>query len=378
MKFQLVILSTLLVCAFALPVPDEEVSPVKPDQKEVTEVVLTPEEKPIDIVKPELREAGELPLAKPEEKKELPAQLPANAPDAEIAQPLSIEKKEEKKSEKQVRVDDQVDEVKALPVVVAPAAAVEEEKKQIIDEVKPTVRQAVVEGKSADLAAEAAPAEQKKDVLSAAEETPIVKSDIPLPKDEITPSTQTESGSAPALKKEDAPVRQEREDEEGKNVAVNNIQEVKALKTQNKPEEAAEVAKPAGEQLKIAEPAKPVEEKKTESAAAGDIPVQSSEVSNSKALSPAQAEPAEQSPVNAAVPEGKKIEEPAPVVALGDAPAEQLPEPQAKKEEIKQTEPEKPAVATPENKKSEESESKESKESKESEESKESGDSKSN
>nr|XP_014087598.1 uncharacterized abhydrolase domain-containing protein DDB_G0269086 [Bactrocera oleae]XP_014087599.1 uncharacterized abhydrolase domain-containing protein DDB_G0269086 [Bactrocera oleae] len=415
MKFQLVILSALLVSAFALPVPDEEVSPVVQAVPQVQEKSVEAQkvnEKVADVVKPVEARAAELPPASApalatEEKKELkPAELPLNAPDAEISQSLLAEKKEEKK-DKQTRADDKVEEAKSLPVAAATpvVAGIAEEPKQAEETLVAAEEKTNLDGKST-IIAEAVPAEQKKDELSAAEQTPVVKNDSALDATaEIAPAV-TE------LKKEETPARQERVGE-----AVNEVDAsivpaapivaevvppVKGLLAEENAPAAAPVGatpalttdaalgQPAEIEKQLPEAPKellksaasePIAEKVEPAALApaGDIPLQASEESAAKALKveePAQAAPA----AAIAAPEAKKIEEPA---AAAPAPAE-LPQQQQKEltPEVKESEPKtleekKPAAEAEklsESKKSKdsnsssassESESKESSESKE-------------
>ncbi|XP_039958653.1 enolase-phosphatase E1 [Bactrocera tryoni] len=372
MKFQLVILSALLVSAFALPVPDEEVSPVVqavPQVQEKSVEVQKVNEKVADVVKPVEARAAELPAAAApalanEEKKDLkPVELPLNAPDSEISQSLLAEKKEEKK-DKQTRADDKVEETKALPVAAAtaPVAGLAEEPKQAEETLVAAEEKTNIEGKST-IIAEAAPAEQKKDELSAAEETPVVKTDSALA------ATADIAPAATELKKEETPARQERVGEAVNEVdanvvpAASVVAEVAPAVKSLLAEEAAPAATPVAATPALttdaaleqpAEPEKQLPEapkellksaasepiaQEVEPAAlapAGDIPLQASEESAAKALKVE--EPAPAAPVAAvAAPEAKKIEEPA---AAAPAPAE-LPQQQQKEltPEVKESEP---------------------------------------
>ncbi|XP_067640587.1 protein bangles and beads [Eurosta solidaginis] len=404
MKIQLVIISALLVSAYTLPVPDEEVSPVvqaAPQiQQKNTELQKT-EEKVIDAIKPAEPRAAETPNAPAKEIKEekLPAELPLNAPDAELPQSLplpaaAVEKKEEKKDKQTRAEDNKVEEAKALPVATAgavfPAGAAgiaeepqiaAEEAKLLIDAAAVAVEEpASIAGKST-IIAEAAPAEQKREELTAAEETPILKT-------ETKPATELSADAAPApaplaaapapiatdaLKKDETPARQERVGE-----AVNEVDAkvghvvsaapiaggavvagddvvvplVKSLPTEESV--PAAVAAPFVEaakehNLKSAIPEHhhaPAKAEALAQAPAGDISQQASDESSvAKSLKP------EETP---AAPEAKKAEElAASVPAAASAALPELPKAQQKeiKPELKESEAakiseeKKPAVA---------------------------------
>jgi len=285
MKFQLVVLLFgLLALSNALPVPDEEVSVVKPAAVTVEEVkssdVKEVEKKPVEVVQAESRSAAETPIALPEEKLEQKPielekkiDLPISTPDAELTlivpeqkkeelkeikvekaaeQPQlekklpEEEKKEEKKQpesiEKQTRAEEQVfevpeQEVKALPVVEAPAANIGDEKqvvqegKSVVQDVAPAAAAAaeplpvVPEGKSAGL--EPAAEEKKEELPAPAAETlQTVKSDLPAGLVAEEKPLEEPALSADVVRQERVSIAEENKVEENK---VDHVQVVKAV-----------------------------------------------------------------------------------------------------------------------------------------------------
>lgn len=348
MKVQLILLSLFVSIALALPVPDEEVSPVKPApvgeiKSELTDEKQVVKQPAVDVaVKPEARASedqekqplntetkleGDKLAAKPALNEEKPTLL-LGTPDAELAQSLPEQKPELKEKEKNLRADNQVAETKALPAGIVETAVVPsavEEQKQIVEEDKPSVQDIQPAGKSADLtAAPATVAEEKEAKIPEASGDSIANA-VPITtevKPEESPARQERgneqkgevSGASSGSEQINAELPAAAEESSNAGAAAESPA-IKTLK-EEQPEKQAEQSAPASAAAAPAPELKSAALEPEKQATTGDISKQSSEESNIKSLPNEVSSDAKLPSETAAAPsaEGKKIEEtPAPL-----------------------------------------------------------------